>query len=529
MPEYEFFVSGEAPQPATRAMRSHAMKTALASRSRKLKEPAGQAETVPGSSNSRRTEEQKGTLKGRFRLFARNTDEEKKSKKSPIQQIQELASTEQPLDIILPEPTPLTRVSRLATRSLDPFDVLPVKTNWRVDRLIQYFLTKFALNASQNVKQRPYFSMAMSEPLVMRGTLALSWTFWVMNVPSLDRAVAYEGLYQKTQAIQEINREIQKYRMSQVSDVLIVAVANLANVAAMEGSFQEADMHLRGLKRLVNARGGAMAFKDTYHVAQAICWNDLQTASGLGRAPLFPLIHGYMDVHIPQDILNQAEEPDLSHLVGLGDINSGNEDIISIFRCLRQSIIAKKLGVGGPTPTRILHNIADVHILRRIDRKPESPDEHRLRSLCLAAHMFMYNGLRLVPRNGAVVRVMVSRLREALDSRDAINVAAFPRERLHDLLWVLFVGSVVAGGGEHGAWFMVRLKMVIRMIACRSQDEVEDIFQRYLWQDKFGLDFLDRVWMDLTGSDASLAQHARLLTLDTAPEDDHFCYDTQRL
>ena len=73
--------------------------------------------------------------------------------------------------------------------------------------------------------------MAMSEPLVMRGTLAISWTFWVMNVPSMDRAVAYEGLYQKTQAIQEINREIQRYRMTQVSDVLIVAVANLANIA----------------------------------------------------------------------------------------------------------------------------------------------------------------------------------------------------------------------------------------------------------------------------------------------------------
>ena len=41
---------------------------------------------------------------------------------------------------------------------------------------------------------------------------------------------------------------------------------------AMEGSFQEADMHLRGLKRLVGSRGGPMVFKDTYHVAQAICW-----------------------------------------------------------------------------------------------------------------------------------------------------------------------------------------------------------------------------------------------------------------
>ena len=135
MPEYEFFVSGDAPQPASRAMRSHAMKTALASRAKNRQESAGQTEAVPGSSNSRRTEEQKGTLKGRFRLSRNNSYEEKKKSKNPIK---ELISTAKPLDIIVPEPTPLTQVSRLATRALDPFDVLPVETNWRVDRLIQY-------------------------------------------------------------------------------------------------------------------------------------------------------------------------------------------------------------------------------------------------------------------------------------------------------------------------------------------------------------------------------------------------------
>jgi hypothetical protein len=133
---------------------------------------------------------------------------------------------------------------------------MPVESNWRVDRLIQYcmcpasvsardstvatilisicshkVLTKFALNVSQSAKQRPYFTMAMSEPLVMRGALALSCAVWTTHVPSLDRAVAYEGLYQKTQAIKDINRELNRSGLSQVSDAMIVAVANLANVA----------------------------------------------------------------------------------------------------------------------------------------------------------------------------------------------------------------------------------------------------------------------------------------------------------
>lgn len=134
MPEYEFFVSGEAPKPATTAMRSHALRTAFASRSQKLIEPVGQRQIVPGSSESRRTEELKGTLKGRFRLFDKaEKGRHRDPKKCPATK-QSLPSEPRYHRI----PSPAAQDSRLGARSLDPFGVLPVETNWRVDRLIQY-------------------------------------------------------------------------------------------------------------------------------------------------------------------------------------------------------------------------------------------------------------------------------------------------------------------------------------------------------------------------------------------------------
>lgn len=133
MPEYEFFVSGDAPRPATTAMRSHAMRTALASRSRSLKEPIGQPQVVPGSSQSRRTEELKGTLRSRFRLSDKaDKDSRRASKKCPAKELLPIESTSSR------SPSPGAQDSRLGTRSLDPFRVLPVENNWRVDRLIQY-------------------------------------------------------------------------------------------------------------------------------------------------------------------------------------------------------------------------------------------------------------------------------------------------------------------------------------------------------------------------------------------------------
>lgn len=221
---------------------------------------------------------------------------------------------------------------------------------------------------------------------------------------------------------------------------------------------------------------------------------DLQAAAAIGRAPLFPLIRGYMDVHLPQDLILQADELDITHLTSEGNSDLDNEDITSIFRCLRQSVLAKEHDVGGPLPTRILHNMADLYILRRIEREPETPDEYRLRTLCLAAHVFLYAGLRLVPRNGPLVGVMVARLREALEGACLLNIAAWMGARSRDLLWVLSVGRAVADGHGQGAWFSLRLDAVVRMIGCVSRAEMEELLRRYVWTDEYGKEVLNRIW-----------------------------------
>jgi hypothetical protein len=206
------------------------------------------------------------------------------------------------------------------------------------------------------------------------------------------------------------------------------------------------------------------------------------------------LTHGYLDVHLPQYILDHGDVPDLSHILDPGIDTEDNEDVMSVFRCLRQSVAAKKHKVGGQVPTRRLHNIADVYILRRLDSQPLTPDEYRLRTLCLAAHIFMYHGLRLIQRDSPLVGKMVRRLWEALANREAIAVAAWPRTRLRELLWMLFVGKVVADGHGLGPWFDVRLRTVIGMAECRTRTEVEDVLRRYVWNEMYGRQVLDGIW-----------------------------------
>jgi len=153
MPEYEFFVSSGAPQPATKAMRSHAMRTALQIRSRgsssqeQRQEEQGQASS--GSSDSLRTQELKDELRGRFRVAS--------SKGKRKQSRTKAAAVEGPRTAARPESEPLIEtnagdrsvvlggssagtsgVPRFAGGYIDPFGTLPVPNNSRVDTLVKY-------------------------------------------------------------------------------------------------------------------------------------------------------------------------------------------------------------------------------------------------------------------------------------------------------------------------------------------------------------------------------------------------------
>lgn len=164
MPEYEFFVSGDAPKPANKAMRSHAIKSALALRSRKLKELAGQPEVIPGSQSSRQTQEQKDTLKGRFRLCNRPEDMEKSTRKYSSKRLMpsQLKLSRSPSPVVQ-NPSPAD--SQLVSQSLDPFDVLPVENNWRVQRLIQYCRAISMCYFNVRVSADRTFKSSQSSPL----------------------------------------------------------------------------------------------------------------------------------------------------------------------------------------------------------------------------------------------------------------------------------------------------------------------------------------------------------------------------
>ncbi len=79
--------------------------------------------------------------------------------------------------------------------------------------------------------QKAWFSFALTEPVILNVTLALSATMWLAIHPNLDPVIKKEGLIQKAEAVKATNALV---RRAQPSDVLIAAVAKLSHIAVRQ-------------------------------------------------------------------------------------------------------------------------------------------------------------------------------------------------------------------------------------------------------------------------------------------------------
>lgn len=141
MPEYQFFVSDGAPKPANKAMRSHAMKTALRTRAAQTQDPA---EGPSGQSESQRTKDSKDNLKGKFRLDSKASSKQRSKDAKPVteQPSQALGpfiglQTEKPLWVV-DGGLGTGPIQWFANGYVDPFGIIPVPNNSRVEKILKY-------------------------------------------------------------------------------------------------------------------------------------------------------------------------------------------------------------------------------------------------------------------------------------------------------------------------------------------------------------------------------------------------------
>ncbi|KAH6988279.1 hypothetical protein BKA56DRAFT_477659 [Ilyonectria sp. MPI-CAGE-AT-0026] len=363
---------------------------------------------------------------------------------------------------------------------LDPFGTIPIPSNPRIDTLLKHFPSN-----------KTWLSLAMNDPILMRVTLCMTAAFGAIRTSLFSLDLRKEGWKLKGEAIHEINFILQNGR---VTENVLAAIAHLGHTASLEGSSEEADIHLRGLQGLIALRGGIKSIK-IYQVGRFINWVDLELATARGRRPLYPLNYGLDKVKLPQNIIEACEYPSLSRLQSLGP---GHQTVMAVIQQLRQRVMAAKCNMD-PTlrDVRTLSLSAAFLTLDRIEDIPTTLEEQCLHALLLASHLFVCAALKQDHRwTESLSRTMAQRLQGSLLAGPMYS--ATWAYHLPELLWVLFVGAAIKGEDpqDQGIWFVSQLEVVRQLLRCSTRMEFEGYLHCMVWDDCFGVEFLDDWWAD---------------------------------
>ncbi|KNG80813.1 tachykinin family protein [Aspergillus nomiae NRRL 13137] len=145
----------------------------------------------------------------------------------------------------------------------------------------------------------------------------------------------------KARCIREMNIKLCNPILS-LSNEAFGTIINLLTGALIVGLFDEARVHLRGLKRMVDLRGG-IADNSIYQSSMlaAILTTDVKAASGLMTQPVFPLARGLQTVSA--NIQERIAPSDTSKLQRLGVAFVSNPHLsfclLSILRAMRDIIL----------------------------------------------------------------------------------------------------------------------------------------------------------------------------------------------
>jgi len=179
---------------------------------------------------------------------------------------------------------------------------------------------------------------------------------------------------------------------------------------------------------------------------------------------------------LPSDLQETASRIRLDHVEQI----SRDIQIAEIFMILHQVILAREHHLG-PNTVRILMNVADEKILRRLARSSTKESQSSFSvALLLGAHLFLYAALRQVPPAGLLLQTLLARLEQHLKG---LSFNPDSRGEIHAWLWLLFVGMLVESSSRPSAprTFTIRLEVFCRAHAILKVEAVIHVLEKFLW------------------------------------------------
>ncbi|KAK2001002.1 hypothetical protein LX36DRAFT_602190, partial [Colletotrichum falcatum] len=357
--------------------------------------------------------------------------------------------------------------------SLDPFDSYPQTRLPReqVQRLIHSFLHKIAfeyypldMSATSNPFLVSWWPLALGDPALFHVSLQTA----CLDEELLARKGFRSSEILMADSVALLRRKVQDASLA-VQDGTMNSVITLAAIEFGKGNTRVSTMHVAGVKKLVDMRGGINAVRQTSPLtARMVSWVSMivtgqpqfetQDDAGIGDGVPPP----------PEWQLDRAAlRQDMPELGG-ADIDPAVRDaavrLRSIFRRARQAPLA---------PTR-LHDLACFVIHRLLLPPPtlseadaaatRSPASECVRNAVIL-YMFIVQGATYYS-HAVVFNTILGRFMGHLQ-----RAYAAPREYGSLDVWLLIVGVASASGTEHYEWVARRARDVASAMSLAGWDD----------------------------------------------------------
>lgn len=120
-------------------------------------------------------------------------------------------------------------------------------------------------------------------------------------------------------------------------------------------------------------------------------------------------------------------------------------------------------------------------------------------ALLAAVQIFIYAGLRDMPPKAKLFKILLERLRVALDRPGVSILEIWKKEKnLNILPWILVVGASIAATRDERGWWIESLSRVIEELGISSRSRLEEALVRVAWTDVFFDDVLGGVWNEIS-------------------------------
>jgi hypothetical protein len=130
-----------------------------------------------------------------------------------------------------------------------------------------------------------WFPLAISSHALFLVILLLSTSHYAAS--HKDNKLKVDLFQLRYEAVWSINQALENSHQT-VDDTLIGAVAKMASYEAMFGTLNTYDMHMRGLSRMIELRGGLCSLGLDGLLQRIVIWSDYNSAFLHGSERYFP-------------------------------------------------------------------------------------------------------------------------------------------------------------------------------------------------------------------------------------------------